>query len=557
MTQWSLVARASAIMALGLFSLRAQEPASGAGPVTFKSRVDLVLVPVVVRDSQARPVPGLEREDFELLDNGKPQVISRFTVESYAAQPSAQTKGFAQRTDAEAPASTPQSFIALLFDDVHLGFSDLVYARDAANRHLTANLKPGDRAAIYTTSGRTALDFTADRALLQKTLLAIRSQSPSALPSMECPPLTYYMADLIENKNDERALGVAAADAMICANLQRRQDAISLTRATARRVLTAGDLEARVTMLSIRDVIRKMSTMPGRRNIVLVSPGFLTFQEAMAEMAEDIERALRANVLVSALDARGLYTSAPDITMRTYSAEAIMARLGYDRAGAFEQASVMADLAAGTGGTFYQNSNDLDEGFRRTSATPELIYILGFSPTDLKADGSYHKLRVSVKRKDRLSLQVRRGYYAPRTGTDPAGVVKREIEETFFSREERSDFPIELNTRFFKTGEEDATLAVLARVDLSQLPFRKAEERNLDNLTFVSGLFDENGNYIRGIEKILQMRLLDRTLEELATSGITVRTDFSVKPGRYMIRLVVRDSEGKMFSTRNGAIEIP
>jgi VWFA-related protein len=539
----------------------ASELTSRAEPITFKTKVNLVLVPVVVRDSEGRSVPNLGKEDFQLSDSGKPQIISKFIVESFAAQPAARADGSVERTEAAAAASAPESFTAFLFDDMHLSFSDLAYSRAAADRYLAANLKPSDRAAIYSTSGRTILDFTADRAQLHETLLAIRSQSPSTSASTECPPMTYYMADLIENKNDAGALAAAAADAMICANLQNMENAQAmaeaLSRAAARRELSSGELDARSSLLAIRQVIGKMSTMPGRRNIVLVSPGFLTLYDVLSDVTDSIERAIRANVLVSALDARGLYTATPDITQSNYSQEALTARLAYDRASALAQADVMGELAYGTGGTFAQNSNDLDDGFRRTSATADLVYVLGFSPQDLKLDGSYHKLKVTVKSVKGVTLQVRRGYYASRYATDPAGMVKREIEETFFSREERSDFPIELNTQFFKTSQEDATLVVLARLDVRQLPFRKAEERNLEILTVVSGLFDENGNYLRGSQKTLEMRLRDQTLETLTTSGISVRTEFSVKPGRYAIRLVVRDSEGQMLSARNGAVEIP
>jgi hypothetical protein len=62
-----------------------------------------------------------------------------------------------------------------------------------------------DRAAIYTTSGRTTLDFTDDRAKLHATLLRITPQ-PIARASQLCPDISYYQADLIVNQNDPMAL---------------------------------------------------------------------------------------------------------------------------------------------------------------------------------------------------------------------------------------------------------------------------------------------------------------------------------------------------------------
>ena len=85
----------------------------------------------------------------------------------------------------------------------------------------------------------------------------------------------------------------------------------------------------------------------------------------------------------------------------------------------------------------------------------------------------------------------------------------------------------------------------------------KADGRNNDNLTIISGLFDRNGNYVQGMRKVVEMRLLDTTLEKVSNSGITVRTNFNVAPGSYVIRLVVWDSEGQTMAARNGVVEIP
>jgi hypothetical protein len=135
--------------------------------------------------------------------------------------------------------------------------------------------------------------------------------------------------------------------------------------------------------------------------------------------------------------------------------------------------------------------------------------------------------------------------------------AKREIQEAMFSRDELQDIPVELHMQFFKSSEAAAKIAVLARVNLRSLRFRKADGRNNDNLTILSGVFDRNGNYITGMEKVVEMRLLDPTLEKLLNSGITVRTNFDVAPGSYVIRLVVRDSEGQTMAARNGVVEIP
>jgi hypothetical protein len=164
------------------------ELASHDEPTTFKVNVKLVLVRAVVRDSQGHAVGNLHQEDFQVFDKGKPQVISHFEVEQPGSLiAKARQKPKADSSDV-APDSTssnngpapavPERFVAYLFDDVHLEFGDLARVREAAERHFS-NLRPTDRAAIFTTSGHIVLDYTDDRAQLHPPC-CICSHSPSA-----------------------------------------------------------------------------------------------------------------------------------------------------------------------------------------------------------------------------------------------------------------------------------------------------------------------------------------------------------------------------------------
>jgi hypothetical protein len=300
--------------------------------------------------------------------------------------------------------------------------------------------------------------------------------------------------------------------------------------------------------------------MPGRRNLILVSPGFIAPFDLVQDKTEIVDRANRSNVIISALDARGLYALVPggDASQQSgVSPDADRMKSDFQRQEAFLQNDVLAELAEGTGGSFFHNNNDLDEGFRRVDARPEYLYMLGFSPQNLKLDGTFHKLKVSLKDPSKITLQARRGYYAPKRLDDPSETAKQEIQDALFSREAMHDIPIELHTQFFKASEDSAKVTVLVRLDIRHIHFRKVDGRNRDDLTIVSGLFDRNGNYVTAVEKKLEMRLRDETLEKRGGSGVTVRTSFDVKPGSYLVRLVVRDAEGQMMSAENGAVEIP
>jgi hypothetical protein len=229
----------------------------------------------------------------------------------------------------------------------------------------------------------------------------------------------------------------------------------------------------------------------------------------------------------------------------------------YDRESAQAEADIMAELAAGTGGTFFENSNDLAQGMKDLSTSPDVYYVLGFSPQNLKLDGNYHSLRVSLKTPNGLSAKARRGYYAPRHLTDADEDAKEEISQALFSRDEMRDIPVALHTQFFKSSETEARLVVLSRLDVRKLRYRKTDGRNANEVMIVSGLFDRNGNYVQGVSKTLKMMLRDDTLADKLGNGLTIRSEFKVAPGTYVIRVVVRDAEGQMMAAQNGAVEIP
>jgi VWFA-related protein len=533
---------------------------------TFQVNVKLILVRVVVRDSQGHALGTFRREDFQVFDKGKPEVISQFSVEQPGTRAATEMKAADQASGNEQvgnrnPPAAPEHFTAYLFDDVHLKFGDLSLAREAATRRL-ATLNPTDRVAIFSTSGQTVLDFTDDREQLNRTLLALRARPTAAELTNPCPDVSYYMGDLIENKHDPEALQAASLDALHCAyddNQQMKQAAQTLAEGAARRAIAEGEPESRLALGVLKDVVRRISLVPGQRNIVLVSPGFQTPQLEY-EYNDIIERALHSETIISAIDARGLYVPGPagDITKQPSPNPLVAGREAlYEITAASADADVLAVLADGTGGTFFHNSNDLNEGLRRVAAAPEYSYILGFSPQNLKLDGSFHALKVTLKSPLKLNLQARRGYFAPKHLADPSEQAKQEIEDALFSQEEIHGLPVEMRTQFFKSGDDNAKLSVLARVDVKHIRFRKEDGRNRNELTVISALFDRNGNYLKGEEKILQMRLKDETLESKLGSGITLKASFDVKPGTYLVRLIVRDAEGQSIAAENGAVEIP
>ena len=557
------------------------------GPVTIKSRVTLVSAPVVVRDSDGRAIGSLTRDDFEITDNGKRQTISKFAVEKFTGVGKVEVPAGAPTPNSGPPQAPnpamPDRYVAFFFDDLSMAPSELAQAREAAWRYMKNSIRPTERVALATSSGLTTLDFTDDLGRMRKTLDAIQPRASIVLNAADCPPMSIFEAELIAIHNDPMALGTAVGDYLACSQSSMSADEAAFPVTNfARMQVNLADRALRTTLGSLDGLCRKMAVMAGQRTVVMVSSGFQMLDDRRQDEIDVMERAIRAGIVVNALDARALYSLIPGggAGERTVNGDAtvmngyiggvagpygssggsigstLVARARYVNQEALAKRAAMAEVASATGGRFFENSNDLDSGYQRLAAAPEYIYVLGFSPQDLKEDGKFHALKVSLRRAQKVTIEARRGYYAPRPAND-GDRTKEEIQDTFFSRDETADLPVWVETEYLKTGDNSAKLTVLTTVDVRSLQFRKDKERNRTDVTLVAGLFDANGNYISGMQKLLELRLLDSTLAKNAGAGITVRNAFDVPPGKYLVRVVVRDSSGESMASRSTSVEIP
>ena len=393
---------------------------------TIRVRVESVFVPVVVRDAQGQTVNDLTERDFQIFDNGKLIPNFGFAIEkraeiysTKAVQPPLTTAPqIAGQPSLPAQASPPPSrFIVFVFDNFHLGHAELARVQQSASKILSRILTETDMAAVVALSGMNS-GLTRDTTKLQQALAKVQVQQILRHDDRACPNIDFYQADQIQNKHSELALEAAEADFISCANLVDQSPSMveTFVRSAAAQSLANAENDTSITLINLRQIIDKMGRLSGERTLILISPGFFTQTgSAMTEKSRILDLAARHNITISAIDARGLYTTAMDASESAGSSarDLITGEHAQNRANNMSlNEDVMAELADGSGGTFFHNNNDLENGLSTLAASPEVVYLLALSLKDVMHDGSYHSLKVKVDKKG-VKTQSRRGYFAP------------------------------------------------------------------------------------------------------------------------------------------------
>ena len=556
-----------------------QERSTIKEPVMFSSRTSLVLVQVVVRDRDGHAVGNLQKSNFELWDGRNRQEITNFNEEKservslpHPIGPPATTPD--RPLAGNAPAAViPETFLAYVFDDVHMRFGDMEQVRRAVWQNIVDTFGPADRIAVVTTSGRVMLDFTDDREKIHQALYRIQ---PTAVfrtvcglrtPPAACADKLSFMHAYKISTGDREALwkGVplvtgASISGAIGRNSPSDTPLEMRTEAAANGPLAAGERETELSLHTLRDLARKMASLAGRRSIVLVSHGFLVTGTEQDDLANTIDRAIRSEVVIHTLNSSGLRSGAEEESPWDDDTVGPVGGSPYTREAQIAGAMTLEVLAEGTGGTAIENSNDYLSAVRRLAAPPEYRYVLGFAPQDLVANGSFHGLTIKLANIDRkgYTIQARRGYYAPKRGEGLTEAAAKEIENAVFTLDESRDLPVGLRTELSHPEGRSAELAVLVDVDLKFLHFRPADGRNRDDVTVVAAVFDHNGNFIEGKQVMLKLRLLDETLAALEQQPPeTLKIIFDLSPGAYLVRLVVRSAEGQSMAAASRTIEVP
>lgn len=553
--------------------------------LSSESRV--VRIDAVVRDGKGQVVPGLKSGDFAIFDDGKRQAISTFQVENHTPIAFLSQKA---TSGALAPAHAQQlsrpRYVTLYFDDLHTKWGDLKHVQEAARNFVLHGLEPQDRVAVATSSSTVTLDFTTDTA---KMLDAVNRLQPHerVFDSLGCPRITAQDAYLIANfptgsilasgdadnelvnpgytSND--AYGVALREAEQCncsdnANIEpdcaRQQQQLVLT--LAKQIWQPTQLVSQDTLNTIRAVVSDLATKSGERVLVLASAGFLTgtMENQVDTLMSD---ALRQEIVINALDAKGLYTEDPGHgrIQNEMSGETMDFELEHEGENfdwkLMAANAAMVDFTVGTGGRFFHDRNDLTAGYYSLAVAPDTEYLLGFVPENSKSNGAFHKLRVEVNAPGKCYVQARPGYFAPARERTKETREQR-IDAEVRGNEERNDFPVSVTEEDVGTANGMQQLRIHTHIDIARLPFHRENGRRVDMLTLVVALFDAGGQVVAGKEAQIQLALRPADFELLSREGVGGATFLEAPPGQYRLRVLVQEAEHGTINATSQSVKV-
>ena len=509
---------------------------------TFESGVALVRVTVVVRDKTGALVRGLKREDFTITEDGKPQTIEAFEFESLPTEPAPEPEETAPAPRVLKPrpgAATPpppagagtepgalggRRLVVLLFDTNGMEPEQLERSVASARTYVDTRMTASDMVAVASiASGLQVLqDFTSDRSALKRAL--------------------------------DRASGTSdAADTAADPTSDAASDADAFAPDTSELDLFNIDRRLR----AIEDLSKALAPVTQKKSVIYFSSGVAgAGADNQVELRAAIDRAVKANLSVYPVDSRGLEAVVPGGDARQASASGTDVYAGRALTRQFDQQlasqDTLASLASDTGGRTFFDTNDFAGAYERVVQDSSVYYVLGYTSANIAKDGKFRRVRVTVSRPD-LRVEHRSGYYADRDFRH-AGRQDRELQlqDQLLTDLSARDFPVWVQSAHFRTGENRFYVPLSIAVPGSALPLARSGDQERTSLDLVGVVRDEAKRAVARIRDTLNVSGSD-----VKKKSVQYRTGFTLPPGTYRLKVVVRENAGGAFGSFETDLTVP
>ena len=555
-------------------------PASTQQP-TFKVSVNVVDVDVTVKDAQGNFVTGLSAEDFEVFEDGKPQVIQTFSYLELPAQARTSFSVGGQPVPADVRSNrdveSGRVYIIVL-DDLNVAPLRTAIVRRRARDFIEQHFGPRDLAAVVVTSGRkdAAQEFTNDPALL---LRAVDNFFGQRIQSAEMQRLDdHYQNQLLAGLNDT-----------VQRNDDPQQSTTVLNPITRNQSFDPSNLERGQRAVGVLNTIESLSefleSVRGRRKALLWFSEGIDYPMADAFSSQSgseilhatrnaVNAAARANVNVYALDPRGLLGMTTDLidSMKSGAPDSMgtdpSKPVGTPYSGTQALLSEMRltqdslrTLADGTGGFAAVDTNSFADAYTRIIEANSRYYLLGYTPPSHPRDGRFHRIEVRVKRPG-LTATARRGYPSSSSATreerrlDALNKWARErraggendtsmeLRSALNGAVQQSGLTLAVQAVAFKGAAKQADVVVTVELEGRELEFAPQPSGLLTDSIEVSYFaLNDDGRPQRGTRSALNLAVRPETYQRLKALGVRLNSRTPLAPGRYQLRVGARDPQ--------------
>lgn len=556
----------AALLALTLAPLAGAAPEPPAAPTTaFPAGVEVVNVDVVVLDQKGQPLEGLKAGDFTVLEDGRPQTVSSFEAVTLSESAEAPRRSERVSTNA-APPERADRWYVVVYDDANITPRGNHRARKAVVDFVRGGLQPGDQVMIVPTSGG---PWWSGRVPEGTEELVAFVQRLNGTRSVDTTVGRIYdhEALVIAEDRDPKTLGIVArryfdagllpesypTDREIRSELDV-SPGLAMIRAKAREVYQDAQARVRVSLGVLERVARALAGLRGRKDVLLVSEGFV-MDPSQPEFRELVQAARQANAAVHFVDARDPGGAMGQPAMPGGNAEFGRDVMEQDSTTLLAFSALEAggarSVALDTGGTITA-ATDLGQAMARIARESRAYYLLGYSSTNAKRDGKYRKIEVKVARAD-VDVRARRGYYAPSDKAErpaPADELPPPVRAGLDAPAPAGKLPLRLVSHVFgpQPGGKQQVL-LLAEADVAALglsPRQGRYQTALDTYVVINGL---DGGKPERNETRLDLDVPAEAWPQVAARGIPIRREFSLPPGAYQARLLVRDQASGLMGT--------
>jgi VWFA-related protein len=513
------------------------------GDTTYRLSVnaDIVLTNVVVRDKKTGAVvKGLKASDFTIVEDKKPQRIVSFDYQNVndaaTLNETSTTSGKAtiadllERNFAASPAQLKDHrLIVLFFDLSSMQDEDIDRAVDAATDYVNKQLAPADMVALVSMSTGLNMDqdFTADKTALLHGLAQY-------------------------NGSDETGFANGATGSTDGTSDDTTTFAVDDSEYNS--------LNTDRELLAIRAISKSLERVDQRKSMLYFSGGLTRNGiENQASLRAATNEAAKANLAIYSVDTRGLQALPPvgDASKGSlrgtsaYSGAAATAQLSAN----FGSQETLSTLSADTGGKAFFDSNDFAPAFQQVQHDTEAYYILGFHSTNAARDGSYRHLTIKVDRND-VKLEFRPGYYAPADFKHQ----KTEDRELALTEQMRSDIPatdvsVYLQALYFRQSETTSFIPVSLIVPGSQIPFVSGGNQDKASLDILGQVKNAQGITVGNVRETVKLAL--DAAQVVKRKNIQYSTGFTLAPGRYHLKFIVRENQTGNMGSFETDIQVP